>query len=358
MNIKKLKVNGYAIQTGRGALGVLQNVRVVIKGGKLTITSTDNEVAIRTYDETALPDDDFLVSYSSLAKVLKAGSTVSREVGKLTVDKIKVTTESAEEYPEIPSVKGTSFTVEQADFLNQLQQVYKAASIDNLKPVYNGVCIDIKDGKYHLIATDSRRLSVIDGGACGCTKAAQLIVPLKAINILLKTLKTGKLKITFYQTVETARIQFSLGKEIDIVSRLIDASYPNWKQVIPKAYDFKIAVATDIFTEAIKSAVAILPVDKNKSYKIVLSSGAKGLCVSSKGCFPKGGDVSYADTLKAEIKGDFEFGMNGQFILDALAMSPKSETVTVNGGAPMSPVVVNEHHIIMSIKVKSSDDEK
>lgn len=351
MDVKKLKVNGYAIQKGY-SIPVLLDVRVVIKNGKLTIISTDNEVAVKTYDTTLLPDDDFLVSYSSLIKALKPGSTVSREVGKLAVDKIKISATNPDDYPEIASVKGTSFTVEQADFLNQLRQVYKAASTDNFKPVYNGVCIDIKGGKYHLVATDSRRLSVIDGGACACTKDVQLIVPLKAINILLKTLKTGKLKITC-TAGEYARIQFSLGKEIDVVSRLIDGAFPNWRQVIPKVYDFKVQVATDVFTEAIKSAIAILPTDKNASRKIVLSSGAKGLCVSS-----KYGEVTYADTLKAEIKGDFEFGMNGQFILDALAMSPKSETVTVNGGAPMSPVVVNENHIIMTIKVKSSDEEE
>jgi len=358
MNIKKLKVNGYAIQKGRTSIPILQSVHVIIKNGKLSVISTDNKVVVRVRDTTTLPDDDFLVPYAVLSKILKAGSEVSRKGDKLVVDKIQIATSGSDDYPEIPSVKGKSFTLDQETLLTQLQQVYRAAALDNFEPVFNSVCIDISNKKYTLIATDSRRLSHIPGGSCECDAAVQLIVPLKVISILLKTLTMGKVKVTFFQNETTGQIQFSLGKDIDIISRLIDGVYPAGRQVIPKAYDYTIEVPTDVFTESIKSAVAILP-KKTKwgvaSPRIILSNVANGISISAKNVET---DITYSIVLPAKIQGGFEFGINGGFVLDALSASPKVEIVTIKGNEPLSPVVINGNHIIMPIKVSTSADEE
>jgi DNA polymerase III beta subunit len=118
----------------------------------------------------------------------------------------------------------------QKDLRDGLRKTAYAISTDETRYVLNGVLFSFKENKLTLVATDGRRLAMVDIELeFPRSHEADIIVPTKAVTELQRLLTDdGDVKIS----VGTGQIAFDLNNTL-LVSKLIEGNYPNYKQVIP-----------------------------------------------------------------------------------------------------------------------------
>ena len=266
----KIKVNKEAIIDGlqkvqsvinpRNALPVLANVLFKAEKGKLELTATDMSLTVRA----TLPADVLEPGATTLPakRIFGVFRELSVEEAELEVNPdniafihagssyFRINGISEADYPALPEMTDAKvFTCEQAAFRNMLRLTSYAASTDANRPLLNGVLLSFKGGKLSVVATDSRRLALVDHELEFPADAGMdLIVPLKTVEELLRTLSdSGPLKIL--ATPKQIAFEFD---GILIVSKLVEGSYPNFRQVIPQANGERVALERETFLTAIR----------------------------------------------------------------------------------------------------------
>ena len=136
-----------------------------------------------------------------------------------------------EEFPPLPKFENAkTFTIPQKELRDGLRKTSYAISTDETRYVLNGVLFSFKENKLTLVATDGRRLAMVDIELeFPRSHEADIIVPTKAVTELQRLLTDdGDVKVS----IGSGQIAFDLNKTL-LVSKLIEGNYPNYRQVIP-----------------------------------------------------------------------------------------------------------------------------
>src|SRR5690606_4831531 len=164
---------------------------------------------------------------------------------------------AAEEFPPFPKfAENRKINLPQDKLKSLLRKTSFAISTDESRFVLNGIFMNLKDHKVTLVATDGRRLAMseeevdIPAGSEG-----ECIVPSKAINELNRLLGTqNEVEIKFTDN----QVAFTIGGEkgyfIQIISKLIDGNYPNFRQVIPGEAKERITLVREELLQALRRA--------------------------------------------------------------------------------------------------------
>ncbi|MFH1244999.1 MAG: DNA polymerase III subunit beta [Candidatus Omnitrophota bacterium] len=237
-----------------------------------------------------------------------------------------------EEFPKLPRLLDRErIVLTQHVLKNMLSLTSFAVSSDETRYTLTGVLFVVKDNKLRLVATDGRRLALMEKALdipCGFSKEA--IVPLKAIQELARNLKdTGDVTIIFGKN----QISFQF-EDITIISRLIEGQFPDYEKVIPKEESkYKININRERFLWAVKR-VALLTSPNSQSIKLDLF---KDKLVFSKNCAETG---EAREELDIEYQGaEFSIGFNPQYLIDVLKSIPH-QTVGFELTVPESPGVI------------------
>ncbi|NLD90197.1 MAG: DNA polymerase III subunit beta [Lentisphaerae bacterium] len=227
----------------RNALPVLSNVLFKAEDGRLELTATDMSLTVRATMEaevlepgaTTLPAKRIFGVFRELSV-----AEAEMEVNESNIAFINAASSyfrihgiSEADYPSLPEMTDAKvFVFEQAAFRNMLRLTAYAASTDANRPLLNGVLLSFKGGKLSVVATDSRRLALVEHEVEFPADAGiDLIVPLKTVEELLRTLgDSGPLKIL----ATPKQIAFEFDGTL-VVSKLVEGTYPNFRQVLPQA---------------------------------------------------------------------------------------------------------------------------
>ena len=225
----------------RTTLPILSNVLLQAKEGAVHLTTTDLDVGVRGSFEanvdktgaTTLPARRLFTIIRELPS-----SEISVEVDGKNAASIrsgqsffKILGLPEEEFPPLPKFENAKVvTMRQKDLHDGLRKTAYAISTDETRYVLNGVLFSFKENKLTLVATDGRRLAMLDIELeFPRSHEADIIVPTKAVTELQRLLKDdGEVKIS----VGSGQIAFDLNNTL-LVSKLIEGNYPNYKQVIP-----------------------------------------------------------------------------------------------------------------------------
>jgi len=365
----KEKFNKGLALTGRltnlkTTLPVLNNILLKAKNGKLTIISTDLEIAVKS---------------NIGAKVLKEGSItvparlLSDFMAKNQDKKIKISLKEniltiksrhslahirgikASEFPLIPKIKkGPKISIKSSDLLNSLNKVIVAAAIDDTRPVLAGVCFKKKGNELKLVATDSYRLAEkkIKSESFSKIPDFTFIVPLKTsqeLSRVLSILDPGMVLIKFNEN----QVAFQM-VGVEIVSRLVEGEFPEYEQIIPKNFETRAELAPRQFSNTIKmvnlfaedSANSIqLNFDQNGEVRVEATSNQIG---------------DNKTTLRGKIQGkDNAIAFNAKFIIDGLAVLSQEEGVGFEMTGKYNPGVLRPDkdkdylYVIMPLKTDS-----
>lgn len=237
-----------------------------------------------------------------------------------------------EEFPKLPRLmEKERVTLSQSTLKTMLNLTSFAVSSDETRYILSGVLLVIKDNKLRVVATDGRRLAMMERVLeTPCDFVKEVIVPLKAIQELIRNLKdTGEVTIIFGKN----QISFQI-EDVTIISRLVEGQFPDYEKILPaEESKCKIVIDREKFLWAVKR-VALVTSPNSQSIKIDL---LKDKMVFSKNC-PETGEAR--EEIDVAYQGEeFSIGFNPQYLIDVLK-SLTQETVGFELTVPEKPGVI------------------
>lgn len=238
-------------------------------------------------------------------------------------------TYEADQFPSFPPLEGgCPVKLGADDWQGLTKQVLVACGTDEVQPVFTGVLWELPaGGPLTLVATDTHRLAVwrrsveAERGA----SPVRVTVPRKALELSARIAQNSKEELV----VELGSQQVSVrGADFLLVSRVIEAKYPNYEAVLPKSTATTVRVRREDFIDALQRAsVLAREEDKTRANVVKLEIGEGVLTVSSRGSIG-----SMREPLDAEVRGktgDMHF--NVRYLLDGLeALSGEQAVIKIN----------------------------
>jgi DNA polymerase-3 subunit beta len=342
----------------RTTLPILSNVLLQAKEGAVHLTTTDLDVGVRGSFEanvdktgaTTLPARRLFTIIRELPS-----SEISVEVDGKNAASIrsgqsffKILGLPEEEFPPLPKFENAKVvTMRQKDLHDGLRKTAYAISTDETRYVLNGVLFSFKENKLTLVATDGRRLAMLDIELeFPRSHEADIIVPTKAVTELQRLLKDdGEVKIS----VGSGQIAFDLNNTL-LVSKLIEGNYPNYKQVIPSEAKERVTLERETFLNSLRR-VSLLASDKSNSIKLNFSKNNIEITANT----PEVGEAK--ESLPVQYKGrEFSIAINPEFLMAPLRSLTEDE-VYLDLIDEMSPGVLKIQtpflYVLMPMRVSS-----
>jgi DNA polymerase III subunit beta len=196
-----------------------------------------------------------------------------------------------------------------------------AVSTDESRYVLNGIFISLKDHKMTLVATDGRRLALVDEEVDISEKSSgEFIVPAKAVNELNRLLQEkGEVEIKFGENQASFALKDDKGFSVLLITKLIEGNYPNYRQVIPAETKERVPLVREEFLQALRRA-EIMTSEKANSVKLTFGQKQprhhRQLAGSRRG----------ARKLAVNYKGkEMAIAFNPRYLIDALAALTEDE---------------------------------
>src|SRR6185436_7263543 len=177
---------------------------------------------------------------------------------------------SAEEFPPQPKFKeDKKVALPQETVKGMMRKTSFAISTDEARYVLNGIFFSLKDHKMTMVATDGRRLALVDEDVdVSDSSQGEFIVPAKAVNELNRLLQEkGELELRYAENQASFTLKDEKGSSILIISKLIEGNYPNYRQVIPGETKERVPLVREEFLHALRRA-EIMTSEKSNSVKL------------------------------------------------------------------------------------------
>ena len=263
---------------------------------------------------------------------------------------------AADDFPEIPHfMEENSIEIEQGVLKEMSRKVIYAASSDTIKPVFNGIFfISNSKGSVSAVSTDSRRLALITRNVKQDISFGEgIIIPIKTVHEVYRLLESsGTCRFSYNNNQCFFKIA-----DTEIISRIVDGQFPNYRQVLPKEYMIEIQIETKKLLDSVKRAMIFTREPANKiimniqKSKIVIQASAAELGEAEE-------EISVVSNKDEKIS----IGINAQFLIEALK-EVNSDVILCGITGQMSPVTITPENddnyisIIMPIQIKSSQNE-
>jgi DNA polymerase-3 subunit beta len=342
----------------RTTLPILSNVLLQAKEGAVHLTTTDLDVGVRGSFEanvdkvgaTTLPARRLFTIIRELPSSEIAIEVDGKNAASIRSGQsfFKILGLPEEEFPPLPKFENAKVvTMRQKDLYDGLRKTAYAISTDETRYVLNGVLFSFKENKLTLVATDGRRLAMLDIELeFPRSHEAEIIVPTKAVTELQRLLKDdGEVKIS----VGSGQIAFDLNNTL-LVSKLIEGNYPNYKQVIPSEAKERVTLERETFLNSLRR-VSLLASDKSNSIKLNFSKNNIEITANT----PEVGEAR--ESLPVAYKGrDFSIAFNPEFLMAPLRNLTEDE-VFFDLIDEMSPGVLKIQtpflYVLMPMRVSS-----
>ena len=329
------------VVVGKGSLPILQNVLLEAVGHELVMTTTDLDISIKAVCDCEViePGSSTLpvkLLFNAMAKVAEGEIEIEVDMNeRATITagnaRFKLAGMSEKDFPKLKKEEESyAYEIAQQTFREMLKKVSYAASQDDTRRTLKGVLMSFKDLKLTMVATDGRRMALIENEMEFPKDAeADIVLPAKAV-VELQRLLNGESNL--HITVNKTQICFSVDN-LMIYSKLIDDVYPNYKQVIPKETTEHIIVDRQLLLDALDRA-SVMTMDEAHSTKLIFENGS--LTVMS-----AASDIGEArDTLPVKYNGEkIEIMFNPNYVMDPLKAVDENE-ISINLNDGHSPAVI------------------
>lgn len=327
----------------RANLPVLGSVLITSDGSRLILRATNLECGV----EVSLPAKvsqegvvavpaPVLHGFLSNAKGKTVTANVVGELFKIETERAtaSIKTISHEDFPILPKVSAErSFSVKTGDMMKVIRSVAYCASTSTIKPELQSVLIYGEAGKLTAVATDSFRLAEKTVPLRAGGSVPQLLVPARNAAELMRLLEGQQGDVEIYYN--NNQISTHVG-DVYYTSRLIDGTFPNYKQILPKNFTTEVVMLREDLSAALKSLSIFA--DKFAQVSVSIEPSKKSVFLSSRN--PDVGEQT--STVKATISGSaVSMNFNGRYLADSLqAIAGESVRVQSNGAG--KPLLIND----------------
>lgn len=311
-------------------LPILEDFLFEIEKNKLTIVATDLETVMKiTMDIEAKDNGKFCIPAKILQDSLKnipeqpLTFNIDKNYGvEITSDngKYKVMGENPDNFPKDPEAdEANSFTIPSSALVTAINKCIFATSNDELRPAMTGLFFELSKTDMTTVATDAHRLVRYSRNDVECPESAKFVVPKKPLNLLKNILPNSEdeLNISY-----SSNHLFLKHDNTELVCRLIDARFPDYKVVIPTDNPYKLTLNKNDFQNALRR----VSVFSNKSTnQVALTISGSELQLAAQ-------DVDFSfegnERMSCQYDGeDLQIAFNAKFLIEMLSAADTNEIV-------------------------------
>ncbi|MBN8786191.1 MAG: DNA polymerase III subunit beta [Terrimonas sp.] len=311
-------------------LPILEDFLFEIEKNKLTVVATDLETVMKIHiDIEARDSGKICIPAKILMDTLKnlpdqpLTFTIDKNFAvEITSDngKYKVMGENPDNFPKEPAAKDTtSFTMTSSALVTAINKTLFAVSNDDLRPAMTGVFFELDKKSITFVATDAHRLVRYRKTDVSCPQKDSFIVPKKPLNLLKSALPDNddELKISY-----NSNHLFVDHGTTELVCRLIDARFPDYKVVIPTENPYKMTVSRPDFQNALRR-VSVFS-NKSTNQVALTISGAELQLAAQDVDFSFEGNERMSCRYEGE---DIQIAFNAKFLIELLNATDSAEVV-------------------------------
>lgn len=329
------------VASPKSSLPVLEGIYISAQNNEITLISYNLEMGMkRTLPAKVYKEGAVVISARIFGEIVRKMTDAFIEIsvddrlmchfesGKAVFD---ILGQNAEEYPEIPKIaEEDAIRLPAALFKDMVEKtIFSVAGEDTQKPILKGSLFEIDPAYLTVVSVDGFRMAVRrEKLESGLTK--KVVIPGRLLGEIIRIIKEESEEIEIYLSPNHIMIK---AEEYEIISRLLEGEFINYKNSIPQNFSSTILVQTKemihiierislLISEQIKTPIRCI-IEKDK---IIFS------CASALG---RG-----TDSCEIELNGEeFEIGFNSRFLLEALK-AIEEEEVVLNFNGPFSPMVI------------------
>jgi DNA polymerase-3 subunit beta len=343
----------------RSAVQALSGVQLLAGRDGIELRATDMEIGLRVPLEGEVVREGGVVLPGRLVvDVIRAlpGDEVSLELRPSEQDveivggsaTFHIRTLRSEDFPPFPEPEGERVSVPGAAFVETVLKVARSASRDETRPVLTGILVSASESELRMVATDSYRLSVketrLDAPLSGSFEAN---VPARALQELTRIVQHEAAE-QLDVSVRANQVVFEVGGVV-LSSRLIDGQFPNYRQLLPDAYEQELRLSGGEISDVVRR-ISLLA-QKNAPLRLAFTEGE--LTVSAR--TPDVGEAQ--ETVPVPFQGEpLEIGFNPEFLRDGLEAVEASDLV-LKLISPLRPGLIESadesgfHYLLMPIRL-------
>ncbi len=312
-------------------LPILEDFLFEIEKNKLTVVATDLETVMKISMPIETKEDGKVcIPAKLLMDSLKNISdqpltfSIDKNFGiEITSDngKYKVMGENPESFPREPQKENAnSFVITSSGLVTAINKTIFAVSTDDLRPAMTGVFFELDDTKgITLVATDAHRLVRYSRKDVTCLEKHTFIVPKKPLNLLKSVLPLNEDELNVSYNNNHL---FVTHGNTELICRLIDARFPDYRVVIPTDNPYKLVVNKQDFQNALRR----VSVFSNKSTNhIAISINGNELHLISQ-------DVDFSnegnERMTCQYDGEnLQIAFNAKFLIEMLNGAETEEII-------------------------------
>ncbi|MFO8101571.1 MAG: DNA polymerase III subunit beta [Dehalococcoidia bacterium] len=341
---KGLGVVGRAV-AARTTLPITSHVLISTEESRLKLSATNLEIAISCWIGAQVEEDgaiaipaglltDFVVSLpSSTINMSVPPDSQSLEI-TCASSEAHISGQKAEEFPPIPQItKGITAKIDAAALRTAINQVVFAAAVDDSRPVLTGIYAHFSGKNLTLVAADGFRLAVYELALSSATKEELgVIIPARSLREVDRLIRDQEEPVEITVNTQKSQVLFKLKnkepkRDIEIVSQLIQGTFPDYNQLIPKEHNTSARINVPDFLRVIRSAsvfardgsgivrLVITPPDKSSSGKIEVSARAEEI-------------GNNEDNIEAIIEGEeTKIAFNSKYLMDVFGVLEDDQVI-------------------------------
>jgi len=346
------------IASTKTQLPILSNILLRTDGNRLLVAATNLEIAITQYiGAKIIKPGSITIPARLMSEFISSLPKESVEL-KVVNDNLHIKSGSynsiingfiADDFPELPTINEASsiqYTINIEDFKQAVSQTIITTSNDSTRPVLTGVYWHSHEGQLYLASTDGYRLS--ERKLVETKSEVSAIIPTQTLQEVLRNIteESEQIDILFDETQVRFRIN-----DLEIISRLIDGNFPDYRQLLPKSLETLIKLNKADFVRITKIA-GLFARESGGSVTLTADKAKKTLSIHSIAS-QMGENTS---ETSAEVSEDGQITLNSRYLSEALSVIDGDE-VEFGFSGKIAPCLLkstkentNYYHIIMPLK--------
>jgi DNA polymerase III subunit beta len=342
--VQALGVVSRAVST-RTSVQILSGILLEPHENGLRVAATDMELSLRATLPAQLEGDGSIVlpgkTLADIARLLPADDvSIEHKPAESVVHIVSGTasytlnTYSPEDFPRLPALDAvTTFAVEREPLLETIGRVARAASRDESRPVLTGILVQFTAGTLVMAATDSYRLAVKQTALEGTVPELEAIVPARALQELARIANTGdQVEVGVHENQVIFATDPSGGGGVWLTTRRIDGQFPNYKQLLPEAFEYELTVPRLELLDVVRRAAVMI--QRSTPLQIRFAEGELTVIARTHEVGESKESMPIAFTGET-----LEMGFNADFLRDGLE-SLEGDDVRVKLISPLRPAVI------------------
>ncbi|OGE88314.1 MAG: DNA polymerase III subunit beta [Candidatus Doudnabacteria bacterium RIFCSPLOWO2_02_FULL_49_13] len=340
-------------------LQVLNNILIKTDEGRVKLSSTNLEIGVNTWVGGKIEEEGAItVPARIINEYINNLPTEKVEIETTENNTLKLESEnyhtsikglSSEDFPLIPQVTEEPLAkIDSQELKNALSETAWAAAANETQPEISGVFMAFENDRVRIATTDRYRLAERTATLLEPARSQkEVIIPARTVGELYKILGLGKGVVEIYFSESQVLFKFD---DTELISRLIDGQYPDYRQIIPKEFKTMVEVPREDLLHALKATALFAPDSNNITIEVRPDSG---LTVTASS-MAAGENTTQ---VKAKVTGgDNSAVFNFRYLLDCLNNLSEEGVIfkMINDSSPAAIVPIkrdNYLYIVMPIKL-------